>query len=506
MIKRVSKHLSGSEQGLDETCRILKIILENLTNMEKPLAGFKSIVKHLKVLGISTKIESARLIGGDNGFLTLAHDVENLSEIIASKSVHILGKLSELEGLIDGMLSRVLLEEAQERLQTKEILDKILVDIGSLKAKSGSSEETMLRIKDRFTGMESGVGEIVASLQFHDITRQQMDHVREAVDEWREKLRGIAPDSNEQDSLPILADVCGVGTRQLSNSRDEFVAAVSGAMEHLNEIGGRLRNISEDIEGLMKVTDKGGTTFFSELEASVASIIDSLRDTGKAVEDLSAGIQSVAGTLHTLTAFVDEIEEIGTEIELIALNARIKAAHTGVEGAALGVLAEEVKNLSVHGRNQTVLISKGLQDIGALSVDLNIGTGYTKDTAIQETEEMVREMNHVLRSFEKSDLRVLDSLRQMDNMVASLVAGIEGVEANCTVHDRAAAVIDQCISGLRSVVSGCTNPSAALRTEEHKDYLKSLEHKYTMSKERDIHKGLHKSGNHDGLGENVELF
>ena len=506
LLNKVSDQLDESEKGLADTYKILQIILEHLRTMEKPFTSFRGIVKNLKVLGISTKIESARLASGDNGFITLAHDVENLADIIASKSAHILEKLNSLEVLIEDMLSRVLVEEDQERAKAKDIVEGIISDMSALNERRDLSGKTMLRIEKKAREIESWVGEMVASLQFHDITRQQVDHVGEVLQDWSAKLKTMDMDGDANGNSIIIADICELQSHQLENSRKEFNLAVKGAMRNLGEIVEKIRNISNDISGVLRRSGAGGKTFFDELKGDVAAIIASLRETAKAVEDLSAGIQSVVGTLNTLTAFVDEIEEIGTEIELIALNARIKAAHTGEEGAALGVLAEEVKNLSVHGRRQSTDISRGLQEIGALAVDLNVGTNYTKDAAIQETEDTVMEMDRLIGSFEKTDSEVAPMLGLMEKESEKLASSIESFLEGITIHERATAILDRSITTLNETGREARLKFPGLKTKEQTDYLRDVEKRYTMHRERNIHRELFRGVKEESLGENVELF
>ena len=81
-------------------------------------------------------------------------------------------------------------------------------------------------------------------------------------------------------------------------------------------------------------------------------------------------IGSVAGTVAEMTEFVSSIEEVGAEIELIALNASIKAAHTGEEGKALGVLAQAIQRLSVEARDRTSAVSEVLRSISDASAAL----------------------------------------------------------------------------------------------------------------------------------------
>lgn len=71
------------------------------------------------------------------------------------------------------------------------------------------------------------------------------------------------------------------------------------------------------------------------ISRGLATVTGVLSKCSKTDRELAEIMQKVAQTIGEISGFVTDIEEIGSEIDLIALNSQIKAAHTGVEGAAL---------------------------------------------------------------------------------------------------------------------------------------------------------------------------
>jgi len=506
LLRRMDEHLAHSGQGVDRSFAMLRTILDDLENMSRPFAGFKAIVKRLKVLGVSTKIESARLTAGDNGFNTLASDVENLSELIASKSGQIMERLGSLEEMIQKMLGRVRAQEKLGERSAKRILDSIVASLGSLRDRHLSSSTAVNLIKEQSEQTARDVGEIVSSLQFHDITRQQIEHVKEVVDEWHGRLMGGRESNGGGSDLLVLGDVCDLEIRQLTNSKNELWSAVRGIKDHLDRIADRITAASGEATILTRLSDGGNDTFFSELEKNVSSILVSLGDDAEAVEGMSTGIGSVVSTVKTLTDFVDEIEEIGTEIELIALNARIKAAHTGIEGAALGVLAEEIKNLSKHGRDQTILITRSLHETGSLASTLDSTTKGTKETTVLEIEGMTGEVGLLLESFGRANKQVVRLLAGIREESDGLHKAIKELTGGITVESKACGILDGVERLLRDVGRDARREFPGIKSREQAEYLKALESRYTMHRERDIHEGIHGFREDTRLGNNVELF
>jgi len=69
--------------------------------------------------------------------------------------------------------------------------DHIIKTISSVSERHGRASATANHIADTSHEIKFSIGEIVKSLQFHDITRQQIEHVMEAIDELNEKISAL---------------------------------------------------------------------------------------------------------------------------------------------------------------------------------------------------------------------------------------------------------------------------------------------------------------------------
>ncbi|MGD0229254.1 MAG: hypothetical protein ABSC19_02700 [Syntrophorhabdales bacterium] len=78
-----------SRLDLDRRFTPLKRMSDMVKKAYGPLSVFHVVVKRLRMLGVSTRIESARLGRGDTGFEALAANVEQLSAMIASRSENV---------------------------------------------------------------------------------------------------------------------------------------------------------------------------------------------------------------------------------------------------------------------------------------------------------------------------------------------------------------------------------------------------------------------------------
>ncbi|MGE5458688.1 MAG: methyl-accepting chemotaxis protein, partial [Methanococcaceae archaeon] len=231
MFVRTSTYLAKAEQEIEQGENILCAIEEILVRVAEEITGFKKIVKHLRMLGISTRIESARLGSDDNGFNTLAGNVEKLSTVINDKAGNIKDHANYLIKIIKEATSRIIRLENKQRQQAAKILDETRAGLRSLTGKYESSAAKTQAIAANSESISRSIGEVVTSIQFHDITRQQMEHVKEAFENLEEKIFDFnngqhKDEAKEQVLINLMHDTCLLQSMQFLHSKEELVRAV----------------------------------------------------------------------------------------------------------------------------------------------------------------------------------------------------------------------------------------------------------------------------------------
>ena len=192
MVGRMNVFLSrsGSEAARNEEA--LRRVGRILGEVRAPLMEFKKVVRSLRVLGVSTKIESARLGQRSGDFRTLAESVGNLATLIESKSDNLVERATDLDTSIGDTLSRVLDHEAALRERARAILADASNSLAALVDAQGKGAETAKAVSDRSSGISGDIGAVVTSMQFHDITRQQIEHVVDAFADLDRKIAAVS--------------------------------------------------------------------------------------------------------------------------------------------------------------------------------------------------------------------------------------------------------------------------------------------------------------------------
>lgn len=484
-------YLSGARSQNHNSCETLERIPVLLEQVSQPLESFRKMTKTLRMLGISTKIESSRLGDMGNGFQTLALDVEKLSELVCQKSVNILEHRHQLSKTIAADLQVVHASETAQNRDVSDILAKTsrnLEELEGVNTRCGTLGNLISSISRDVT---ANISEVVSSLQMHDMTRQQVEHIVGAVELLSANLRdstGMASTREIHRKLIIEAgDVCELQSAQLRFATSELSTAVCSIVDNLRDVAAKQASMASEILSTTGLVDSGGGSFMEAMHRGMDTVTAVLTNCAESERGMSATLSHVANTMQEVTGFVTDIESIGSEIGLIALNAQIKAAHTGRDGAALGVLAEAIKRLSVDAIIQTDTVSQILLQINQFTQHLlQEATGGSEQ--LSRIAAMEKEMSNILLELEHINNALMELLPGLGSMIGALADDIERVTVGIDVHERAQGMAEQVVTCLDTIVAASRELEPA--SSEFKNNLRHMEEHYTMQSERHIHEAI----------------
>ncbi|WP_298266658.1 methyl-accepting chemotaxis protein [Geobacter sp.] len=515
ILDRIAGYLAHAEQESEQSTATLTRILDLVSHVDEPLDGFKKIIKNLHMLSTAVKIESARLGEGAAGFNTLADDVERLSISIREKSADILREKGSLAAMIEATLARVTALEAEQRSNARLILDRTRESLATLTTVHGRCSAAAGSVAACSSEIAASIATVVTSLQFHDITRQQIEHVKEALDDMRGLLAAsaVAPDL----AAGEVADVCELQEAQLDHAREELVAAVARVVENLRDIARKETLMSDETRVMAGSADQAGSSLFADMESGMVQVAEVLSESARANRELAGAMAAVVSSVGDIATFVTDIEEIGSEIELIALNSQVKAANTGEGGAALGVLAEAIQHLSVEARSRTGAVSEMLRKVTAVTESLCHEGDRESHALAAEIEGLIGELKGLLGTVRGMNETLLELLGRMDGEVQGLSVDIEAATGGVSVHNATNRIVGEVMGELCDLVREIRRVAPASTSPEREARLRELAERYTMHSERKVHASVFggaaggaqafvPAAAAAGLGDNVELF
>ena len=355
----------------------------------------------------------------------------------------------------------------------------------------------------------AAISDIVASVQFHDITRQQVEHVIEALLQLQEE----ASSANASEGLPsVAAFVIELQLAQLRTATASFVDATRQMNERLGTIAGQLNGMATESGKLLGSSDNRERSFYVQMENSFRAIAEAVGNSKVLERGARKAIVNLDQTLGGLQESVGEVHEVERSLRWLAINAAISADHIGAAGEPLEAIAAALLRL----------------------LEEREGASEAADAAVATIAERVRAaIEASSNSDDAEDAGLLEQLRKrMDEMhalneqtaqrsrgISSIAAGLSG-EVDTLRHGISAervfsATANDCCETLQKIMAQATVEGRPL---DHESLLR-LKERYTMNAERDVHDAIFNAagpavaaaiiGSSDPnaeFGENVELF
>ncbi len=485
-------YLDNARSRSSDSCGTLENVQVLLDKLSEPLEGFQKMNKTLRMLSISTKIESARLGELGSGFVNLAMDVENLSHQVNEKSAAILSHRQLLMNMIADNLTSVHSTGVDQDAKVKTILRNTganlheLVSVNERCTQFGTTAATIS------VDVTNSISDVVTSMQMHDMTRQQLEHVVEALERLSVDF-GTANTSEAVDNalrrvIVETGDVCELQEAQLRFASGELYSAVCAIVDNLRDIARKQAVVAHESAAITGSTGSSGSSFVEVMSQGMTAVTSVLTSCALADRNMSATMKKVAQTIDEIATFVTDIEAIGSEIDLIALNSQIKAALTGPEGAALGVLAEAIKRLSDEAVRQTDSVAVTLTEIHGVTEHLLSDVENEEDQLGVRISTMQDELSEILQTMGPMNAEMLSVLSDLNEQVFSLTQDVEEATAGVDVHERTKIMADGVLGDLERIVAQSRQIEPA--SSEFKENLRHMEEHYTMESERHIHEAL----------------
>lgn len=480
----------------NEDLNNITFITQEVKKSSELLTKFKAIVKSLKMLGIATRIESSRLTDESGGFNALADNVESLSSYIEQKSINIVEKTKDIVIILATSYDIIDKVVKNNLMFINDIIDKQEFSNDEINNKITSDKETYNSIFQKFDELKKNANNIVVGIQFQDITKQRLDHILQAIYDINHQIDNNKIDYNN------LYHILELQSHHLNDINKTLQEAVNNIFNSVNSIFDIFTDFQDLLNSLLLDKDTK-EDYVLKIENIITLAKDSLNKGLNEETELTSVIENVISNINELTKFIKQIEDTGEEIELIALNARVKAARVGSNGAALGVIAEEVQNLSVDARNQIKIISEILLKVNQTTDKLKeIVNENTISKNNEEVNFIFDQLQSILDDIKKirNDLNfnISKNLQFVENIIYSIKNEVLKFNAHRNFDD----TIKKIILRLNDLLLKL-QPSV---TEKNIEIIDKHQSNYTMHHERKVHNNyLNKNFNED-LGSNVELF
>lgn len=511
----------------EESVAILHELRTALQDLQQGMRDFRRIVRTLGVLSFTTRVESSRLGESGRGFLTLADDVEKLAQKIVEHWKQIGEKTDHLQEMVLAAREKVAALVQEQKHNLGKMLATMTSNMKRLEDLQNQSQQASEALASKVSDIKEDVSRVVSSIQFHDITRQAVEHVqttlKEVVDQIDLFHSGAEQDANEAQMAGWMNKVCKLQVAQVEYVSQSFGTAVDELGEGLLSISRAISSMTDELKASLGSNDDQSKGVIWEIQAGIQEVEASVQSFAKEGKLIGRVMEEVRQTVSEMSSFAEDIEEIGSEIELIALNASVRAARTGEEGMALGVVAVAIQQLSGNAREQSRNTTTHLDIIAEQATKLNLLSSQSMD--MDQLAALSEKMKESMDRLSKTDVQVAQGLEQIRANTLELSSDVNQIMTKISFKDLVVRDLDEAVSHLQSVISGtASHLSEDVNDIVWPDRLASLINRYTMESQRVNHRMQFEEDQQDEtepreedvvlfdaeetgeFGDNVELF
>lgn len=420
----------------------------------------------LRVMGVSTLIESARLGSQAGGFEALAGEVKDLADGIEQNSREILEGIERNSRLVDETRRRISEMDKQQRAAIAQMTAECAGSLEEIANAAARVREATDATERRYRSLAAEVGEIVAALQIHDSTRQRIEHVVESLEHVSQNSHAIQ-----------------LQAAHLAEAKRAFREAVEGIREGLGSLAGSMDDCAANAARLSE--EGSGENFARKLEGRFEAIIVAVENLAQLRRSVDTATNEVREACTRMSGFVGNIEVINGRMLRLALNAEIKAVQLAGTGIVMEAVAEGIRSTSENAATSAGAASRMLRDLENIAG----GAGNSRGAESGEEIELLRRIRSLCpelvaageRSWRLVDLIATGSARV--NQEIALLR--DSISVDRLVDD----VVDPCLEALETLASR-TNGEAVAGALAH------MHRRYTMHGERQVHERFLRADKH----------
>ena len=490
--------------------------------LKRTLSGFQETVATFRTLGLLTRIETARLGTTGVDFSDLANDVSLLAGQVDTRVESALAIADSLIPPIESAMQEAVVIQAQHAKGLPALISETLASLKSFREMQGMAHESSVRLGSQYGAISDSFKKLIVSIQFHDITRQQVEHVIEVLQRLNAESEGEGHGAfrNPRGTAEVLA----LQSAQLADANEKFAASVASVERNLEGIARHVLEIVEESRALSGLRKDESGSFFLPMEQHCRAILAGLGNAAKAEAATQTTKEGLAENIGQMSESIREIKRIEPKMRRMALNARISAFHLGTTGSALDVLAGSVQQLALECKERSESL---VASLGSMSEAATGACGECKPDSDSEqanadefTEDLRLAVDDLHSATESSFAQISGIVAHGDRLAEELAE----TRMNFSVGTLFAKAVSRARGTIWDIGVRAQSGVPSGNSDKLDSGLAEFVSHYTMQAELDVHESVTRavtgtapdtapvegqnssSGEADELGDNVEFF
>ena len=494
----------------DETSQSqIREILSRLEQCRFPLVRLAELRQMLPAFAVLARIEATRLKSNTVDVTSLTVDIQTLAGELDQHVTSIAQEARRLTELMTSQVNQVDEMEREGQKQGAALISRTRALLEPMHARAQAAEANSHKIDQEYASIHWALDRIVMSLQTEDMARQRVEHVQEALRQVSARIEGGEP-------VAECAGIVSLQRSQVLATRDLLSGSVGSILASLRSLSPRVKELAAGTDALLGQTDEDGRSFALAAKEGLATVSSVFEQYFASSHSIASTVAALLPAVEGMTNRANKLKEIESTIRHVAVNATVKTAQLGIEGAAMSALASELQKLAAKNEGYT---RKVIENLAAMDRALKaISANAVTDDACSETFANV---DHLAESGTCNILSqklstVVAQASALQNELGSASEQAEQASSVSEAFDTVAEKLDSALQQLGYEPGEIIVPPGA-------DKAANLSTLYSMRSERDVHErvfGLDSGGeaatetvtdappesDDDDLGDGIELF
>ncbi|HEY2017331.1 MAG TPA: hypothetical protein VGH38_27690, partial [Bryobacteraceae bacterium] len=345
----------------EEAGHTLTALRHSAGRIESDFAGFHDVVLSFQVVATLGRIETARLGSYHANVGHLSDEVQACTGSIQGRVEQALEEAAGVEQAIGLEIERVTEGDTRQLAALPALVATVEEGLQAFRLRQQNAAQCSLNLAGQFASFSEALNSLVSALQFHDITRQRIEHAIESLEQ-------LAGDSRQHTSGPSTGDatVIELQCRQLLGAGDAFAVSVRQVKQELEQLAVRGAGMEGETSVLLGLAaDDSQTSFFEEMERCFEGVLGEVSNSSALHRETTAAMVELQNAIARLRSCTDDIRAVCLDIHHLAINATIEAVHLGPIGEPLSVVARAMQTLHADAESRSGQTEESLAALGA---------------------------------------------------------------------------------------------------------------------------------------------
>lgn len=485
LLKKTEDFVLASYDQYDHVVATFEDLERQLAQLARQRDALTRVLLPLTFVTVSLRIEASRHPPEvQDAFFTLAAGVNRTVEEVRVAMERQFSDFTASERIVRELMARISASIHAHRIEVGATLKSNRLRLQELNASLEGSLNGARDLGQLNEVAGRHISSIVMAQQCHDITRQKIEHVGEAMTEMTAHLRETQTDVPGKAGLshPYIFQATQIQRRQLQHvfaELDGAAESIKAAILHLQTEAGQAMTAAVNMGSAAL-----DTQVTRQCQDGIGEILGIVRQAVQKISDIIDAFKPLQDSFVDCTA---NASALANDVRHAGLNAQVLAI-SAPNGATLEVLAGRVRVISEEVIAEVGRLGDSLSQTELMISNLRLRLEDFQTLGLAEEEILARESALSRQKLAHLEAAIPELIRQIRRQQESFAQSVSKVMANIRFPDTVAEASRRSLRFFQELAAWSQIGDAHLNNEpESGGKIERLQSNYTMQSEREAH-------------------